>query len=144
MSSFNMYFYTEPSIPLTDSNGSLWPKGTVVEVPSLYYHQGLVDYLPSGEQILLHNSKRFRRAVASSPMEFSEGRPYVVKYVPKNFAEALRALQRAWSDIRRGLPWNGFDNCQDFVTRAFTGHNGSKGRNAIVGAGLVFGLLALL
>jgi hypothetical protein len=38
--------------------------------------------------------------------------------------------------VARGIKWTVADNCQDLVSRAVTGKNGSKTRDAVAVAGL--------
>jgi hypothetical protein len=40
------------------------------------------------------------------------------------------------NEVERGIPWTVVDNCEDLVSRAVTGHDGSPTRNALIGLGL--------
>ena len=128
----------------SDANGNPWPRGAVLRVPTLFDHEGVVGYHPwTGEQVMLQNSKRFRRKVATTPQQFNEGRPYVVVSVPSTPEEGVLIEQRAWADVQTGTAWGWFDNCQDFASRAVAGKNGSSTRNLFLGLTFLGGLLFL-
>src|ERR1700722_14843201 len=106
-------------------------------------HQGIVGYLPTGQQVILHKSKRFGRPVASPSQELESIKPAQVTRTPPDEQDGLRIQQNAWHLIRVGAPWTLLDNCQDFVSRCYTGQSGSETRTAWIAAG-AFGLLFLL
>lgn len=124
-----------------DQNGNPLPSGTVLRVPALYDHEGIVGYDAAGQQVMLHNSKRRGRAALTGPDEFNEGHPIVVVRGPQNPQQANRVVQKAWEDVQRQRPWSWFDNCQDFVSRAYDDQSGSMTRNFVVGGLIVAGLL---
>ncbi len=77
--------------------------------------------------------------------EFNNGHlQVVVSRNPRNSEHASLIVQRAWQDIQSGRRWTAFDNCQDFVSRAYEGKDGSMTRNAIFGALAVSGVLLAL
>ena len=93
----------------------------------------------SGQQVILHNSKKLGRSAMTPPEEFTNGACQIVrKRVPQSPVEAQAVVQRAWSDVQRGRTWTWFDNCEDFVNRAYTGQDGSPTRT-LVALGLLFG-----
>jgi len=113
-------------------------QATVVRVPSPINHVGIIAYDDLGQQIVLHNSKKRGYAAATSPDEFNDGNlQVVIDRPPASSVEGAEIVQRAWSDVQRGVRWSWFNNCQDFVNRAVQGRNGSPTRD------LVFGLCAL-
>lgn len=122
----------------TDQNGNPLPLGTAIDLQPHSPHAGIIGYLPDGRQVVGHNSKQHGRAVVSWPQDFNSGlRIRITRY-----AESPQHANRIWesviSDVNRGVPWRGGDNCQDLVSRAYTGANGSPTRDAI------FGLLAFV
>jgi hypothetical protein len=128
-----------------DQNGNPWPRGTVLEVPTLFDHQGIVDYDPwTGQQIMLHNSKKRRCAAVTRPPDFSEGRDYLAVFVPQDCEQGSLIVQEARREVELGVAWTVFDNCQDFVSRVLRGKNGSKTRDFIVGVGLALAILGSL
>jgi hypothetical protein len=124
-----------------DEYGRPWPAGTILRVPSLTNHTGAVGYHPStGLQVMLQNSKRYGRKVATRPEEFNEGRPYEVVSVPSTPEEGARIVQRAWSEVHTGGAWSWLDNCQDFTSRAVTGKSGSPTRDFLVIVAVLVGV----
>lgn len=128
-----------------DQFGNLLPEGTTLQVPSLVDHTGFVAYTQAGQQVMLHNSKKRRRAAMTTPEEFNDGNlPVVTVRFPQTPEEGALIVQRAWQDVQSGRRWTWFDNCQDFVSRALTGQNGSPTRNLLVGlfaVGFVFAVV---
>jgi hypothetical protein len=116
-------------------------RGTALQFGAV--HQGIVGYLPTGQQVILHKSKRFGRPVASPSEELESIKPAKVTRTPRNEQDGLRIEQNAWNLIRAGAPWTLLDNCQDFVSRCYTGQSGSETRTALLAAG-AFGVLLLL
>jgi len=124
-----------------DESGRPLPEGTVLRDPETH-HTGLIAYDQIGRQIALHLSKRLGRAVASPPEEMNDGiRPMVVDRYPQTPEEGSRAVQHAWAEVQRGVRWTWFNNCQDFVSRAYKGQSGSPTRDLIFGGLCVVGLL---
>jgi hypothetical protein len=123
---------------LLDEQGIPLPKGTVVVVG---IHVGVVGYLPTGGQVVGHNSKAHGKAVVSWPEEATGGQPFVY-YIPPSEQHGEQAWQSVLYDVRRGVLWAWFDNCQDLVSRACTGENGSPTRDNILGGLTLLGGLA--
>lgn len=125
-----------------DQFGVLFPEGTVLEVVSLERHQGVVAYTAMAQQVIIHNSKKLGRAVISWPNDLSDGKhEVIVNRTPLSPSEGGRIVQSANADVQRGVRWTPFDNCQDLVSRATTGKNGSPTRNILLGGALVLGIL---
>ena len=122
---------------LGDANRNPLPQGYAIKFPSLYDHEALIAYAWNGEQVLLEKSKKHRRPTFTSPEEY-RGVPFIISRIPTSPAHGVRIVQNASAEIEAsGAPWTLFDNCQDFVSRAYKGQNGSPTRD------LVFGLCAL-
>lgn len=130
-----MYIRPNQHQCLGDENGAPLPRGTAVALIPFPQHAGFVDYTIDGEQVVLHKSKRHKRAVVTWPEEFNEGRlRHRVLQFPENERQADEWLRRAYAD---DSPWTGADNCQDFVWQAITGRKKSPTRDAIIGLGAV-------
>lgn len=125
-------------MPFTDENGNLLPLGTAIDLQPRSPHAGIVGYQPSGEQVVGHNSKQHGRAVITWPEDFNNGLPVRIVAYPESDEHANQIWESVLSDVERGVPWRGGDNCQDLVSRAYSGHNGSPTRDA------VFGVLAVV
>ncbi len=121
------------------------PGGTALKDPRSL-HEGIVGYvLQTGQQVMLHKSPRIGRAAITQPSVFADGkRPLVRTRVPQSPAEAQAVLQRAVAEVQSGTPWTLFDNCEDFVSRAYTGQSGSPTRNAVLGILAVFVICAFV
>jgi hypothetical protein len=121
-----------------DQNGKPWPRASVVLPEAFPQHWGMLDYLPTGEQIVLHKSKKLGQAVVTWPHEYMDrpGRYRVL--VPRSDQQADEWLNGAYIGVEIGELWLPFDDCQDFISRAVTGHDGSPTRDGILSA-LVFG-----
>lgn len=119
---------------LVDEHGQLPPAGTVIGSQPRSPHVGLIGYDSLRHQFTSHNSKARGRCVVTWPEEFCEwGRlPVSVIRYPISAQEGVQIWENSLVDVRRGLLWSGFDNCQDFVSRAVTGRNGSPTRDAVV------------
>jgi hypothetical protein len=129
-----MYFSDDYQRPL--------PRGTALGFGQI--HQGVVSYLPSGQQVILNKSMKSKRPVVSPPEEFTGLAVRYVRPVPQTVVESLRIDLTAWNLVRAGAPWTIFDNCQDFVSLCYDGKPGSETRSAVVvGIGLFLGLLFL-
>jgi len=131
---------------IVDEHGRLLPMGAAIDLMPHSPHAGIVGYLETGQQVVAHNSKQHGRAVITLPEDFNNGGriPIRVTSLPKTFAEANRIWQSAVNDVSRGVRWFPADNCQDFVSRALTGHNGSPTRNALVGLAVLIAILGSL
>jgi len=129
-----------------DQTGKPLPGGTALGVPALNHHEGIVAYnSATGEQVMLHNSKKRGCAAMTVPEEFNNGHlPVVILRGPQNLEQATSVVRRAWQDVQSGRRWTVFDNCQDFVSRAYTGRSGSMTRTFIVGTAIAAGVLAAL
>jgi hypothetical protein len=107
------------------------PGGTVLKDPCSL-HEGIVAYaLPAGQQVILHKSPRLGRPAMTEPTQFVDGNCRLVrKKVPQSPAQANVVVQRAFAEVQSGgTPWTLWDNCEDFVSRAYTGQGGSETRN---------------
>ena len=115
-----------------DEFGQPLPGGTVLKDPRTL-HEGIVAYMQfTGQQVMLHKSPTIGRAAMTEPSQFSDGKSkLVITRRPQSPAEAEAIIQRAWAEIQRGSRWTIFDNCEDFVSRAYTGHSGSATRNFV-------------
>ena len=102
----------------------------------------IIDYAWNGEQVLLEQSKQHKKPRVASSEEYCDT-PFVISRVPTSPEHGLRIVQHAYAEIQAGAPWTAFDNCQDFVSRAYTGRNGSKTRNFVFGALAVVGLVGM-
>ena len=125
-----MFFVDEHNRPL--------PGGTALKDPCSWGHEGIVAYVGT-HQVMLHKPLSSGRPVMTSPSEFSNGKCKAVRTrTPQSASEGAAIVQRAWTEVQRGgTPWTVFDNCEDFVSRAYTGKGGSATRS------FVLGLLAL-
>lgn len=117
------------------------PRGTALQLGAV--HQGIVGRLPTGQQVILHKSKRFGRPVASPSEELESIKPVKVIRTPRSEQDGLRIEQNAWNLIQAGAPWTLLDNCQDYVSRCYTGQSGSETRSALLVASAL-GLLLVL
>lgn len=121
-----------------DVNVSPLPQGTAIKFPSLVRHEVIVAYDLYGQQLLLEKSKKFGRPTVTNPEEY-RGVPFVISRNPSSPAHGARIVEQAYAEIQAGgTPWTPFDNCQDFVSRAYAGRNGSETRNLVF-----FGVLAV-
>jgi len=122
----------------TDELGNFLPHGTIVDLQPRSPHTGIVGYDEFGTQVIAHNSKKFGHAVVSLPQDFNDASLQVRYTLPANDRDGWRIWQNAVSDVERGVRWSPWNNCQDFVSRAVSGQNGSPTRN------LLFGIAALI
>jgi len=131
-----MMFLDEFKLPL--------PGGTAIKDPCTK-HEGIVAYeRGTGRQLMLHNSPRIGQAALTEPSAFTDGKCKLLRTrVPQSPAESEAIVQRAWSEVQKGTRWTVFDNCEDFVSRAYTGKSGSATRNFCVGVAAVLGLCAI-
>ena len=100
------------------SIGGCCSRGCAIKFPSIYNHEALIDYAWNGEQVLLEKSKQRRKPTITNPEEY-RGVPFVISRVPTSPAHGLRIVQHAYAEIEAGALWTVFDNCQDFVSRAY-------------------------
>jgi hypothetical protein len=108
-------------------------------------HAGIIGYLETGQQVVAHNSKQHGRAVITLPEHFNDGHiPIRETSRPPTPLKADEIWQSAVNDVLRGVPWLPGDNCQDLVSRALTGHNGSPTRNVLVGLAVLIAVIASL
>jgi len=124
------------------------PDGTALEVvvpafPLPVPHQGILRREWNGQPWIDQNSKEHGRTTTTTYSDFSKGRSVRVIYIPQTREESMRITQNARNETARGIPWSVADNCQDFVSRAITGRNGSKSRDAAIG-GALLGLVVWL
>lgn len=132
------------SMILTDEYGIPLPKGTAIDLQPDSPHTGIIDYLATGEQVVIHNSKQHGRAVVTWPEEFNDSDipvRYIAVPLSDEFGEQI--CQNARYEVEHGVRWSPGDNCQDFVSRAYTGHNGSPTRDVIVGGLAIAGRILL-
>lgn len=103
-------------------------------------HQGIVAYLRDGRQVILNTSMKHGKPVVSAPEEFAGNKVRLVRPMPKTWEDSIRIQQNACNLLNEGAPWTIFNNCQDFVSRAYDGKPGSETRS-LAGAGLALGVL---
>jgi hypothetical protein len=135
-----MYVYQRPEIQLfTAPDGRPWPRGTAIALVPFPQHSGFIDYTLDGRQIMVHKSKK-HGAIVTRTTEFNpNGFAYRVVRVPASEQEAQEWLSFAYEAVERGDPWDGLDNCQDFVSQATDGRKGSPTRDGLIAAGLIAG-----
>jgi hypothetical protein len=121
-----MFFADEFNRPL--------PGGTALKDPCTL-HEGIVAYKRyTGEQVMIHKSPKIGRPAITHPSQFSDGKCKLFKTrSPQSAVQGEAIVQRAWSEVQRGTPWTLFDNCEDFVSKAYTGQSGSTTRNFVLG-----------
>jgi hypothetical protein len=125
---------------LVDANGYLLSQGTAIEFPTIFNHEAIIGYAWNGRQVLLEKSKKHRRPAITDPSEY-QGALYRISRSPQSPQHGYNIVQHAYAEVQAGGPWTLLDNCQDFVTRAYEGRNGSKSRNFAFGLALAVGLL---
>jgi hypothetical protein len=130
------YFY------FCDANNCPLAQGTAIKFPSLVQHEAIIDYAWNGQPVLLEKSKQHRKPRVASTEEYRNV-PFIISRVPSSPAHGLRIVQHAYAEIQAEAPWTAFDNCQDLVSRAYTGRNGSETRNFVFGALAVVGLVGM-
>jgi hypothetical protein len=128
---------------LRDEFGVPLPESAIIDFWPDSPHAAIIGYI-NGQQVIAHNSKDEMRCVLSWPEDVRKGMRFRMVAYPLSDAHAREIWQRALADIQSGVRWDGLDNCQDFVTRAYTGQNGSPGRDAILGVAAIFGVGALI
>lgn len=109
-----------------DGNGMPLPGGTALGFGPV--HQGIVAYLADRRQVILNTSLKHGKPVASAPEEFAADTVRIVRPIPQTWQESTRIQQNAWNLVNEGAPWSIFNNCQDFVSRSYSGKSGSETR----------------
>jgi hypothetical protein len=125
-----------------DANNCPLAQGTAIKFPSLVRHEAIIDYAWNGQQVLLEKSKKQKSPTVTSPEEY-RNIPFIISRIPASPEHGLRIVQHAYAEIQAAAPWTAFDNCQDFVSRAYTGRDGSETRNFVFGALAVLGLVGV-
>jgi hypothetical protein len=118
------------------------PDGTVLRTTAHwgglpFTHYGVVERASSGQVLIHHNSKKIGHAATTDLHAFSDGNLVFIDSIPPTPGEGWLRAQRAKADVDQGVPWTVVDNCEDFVSRAVTGHSGSPTRNAFLGLTLL-------
>jgi hypothetical protein len=123
-----------------DVNMNRLPQGTAIKFPSVVNHEAIIAYDFYGQQLLLEKSKKYGKPTITDPEEY-RGIPFVISRNPSSPGHGIRIVEHAYAEIQAGgTQWTPFDNCQDFVSRAYAGRNGSETRNLVLGA-LALGVL---
>ncbi|MHB8216243.1 MAG: hypothetical protein ACYDDS_09205 [Candidatus Sulfotelmatobacter sp.] len=118
--------------------------GTAVEDrTSPIHHQGIVAYR-NWDQVVIENSFRNRQAVVIPSIQFNGGKIAWVIRTPNDQWHGEQIVQRAYADVVAEVKWTPFNNCQDLVTRAYEGKNGSKTRNIVFGGLAAVAVIASL
>jgi hypothetical protein len=126
-----------------DGNMNPLPQGTAIKFPSVVNHEAIIAYDFCSQQVLLEKSKKYGKPTVTNPEEY-RGIPFVISRNPSSPAHGIRIVEHAYAEIQAGgTQWTPFDNCQDFVSRAYAGRNGSETRNFILGALAVAGLVGI-
>jgi hypothetical protein len=126
-----------------DANVNRLPQGTVIKFPAVVNHEAIVAYDCYGQQVLLEKSKKYGKPTVTNPEEY-RGIPFVISRNPSSPAHGVRIVKNAYAEIQAGgTQWTPFDNCQDFVSRAYAGRNGSETRNFVLGALALAGLVGI-
>jgi hypothetical protein len=132
--------YQQPFVYL-DQSGFPLAGGTAIEDrTTLVHHQGIIAYRDD-VQIVLESSFRHGGVVEIPSIEFNGGKIASVIRRPNDQWHGEQIIQKAWGDVLRGVRWSLLNNCQDFVSRAYDGKNGSKTRDAVVVGGLAVAAL---
>jgi hypothetical protein len=137
-----MYVHQLRKIPLfVATDGRPWPRGTAIALVPFPQHSGFIDYTLDGRQIMVHKSKK-RGAIVTWASEFNpNGFAYRVLRIPASEQQAEEWLSFAYAAVERGDPWDGLDNCQDFISEAADGRKGSPTRDGLIGTAAVAGVL---
>lgn len=124
-----------------DQSGFPLAGGTAIEDrTTLVRHQGVIAYR-NGDQVVIENSFRHRQAVVIPSIGFNEGKIAWIIRTPNDQRHGEQIVQRAYADVVAEVKWTPFNNCQDLVTRAYEGKNGSNTRDAAVVGGLAVAAL---
>jgi hypothetical protein len=127
---------------LGDENRVLLSHGTVVEFPSQFFHQAIVAYNVMGEQVLLEKTLLHGKPTITNP-EAYRNVAYTIARRPRSPQHAVAIINHALGEIEAGARWTIFDNCQDFVSRAYDGKGGSKTRTICLGAAAILGFVGI-
>jgi len=134
--------YQEPFV-YRDQFGFPLAGGTAIEDrTTLVRHQGIIAYC-NWNQVIIENSFRHRQAVVIPSIEFNGGKTAWIIRQPNDQWHGEQIVQRANADVVAGVKWTLLNNCQDLVTRAYEGKNGSKTRDVVMLGGLAAALIAL-
>jgi hypothetical protein len=126
-----------------DAKVNRLPQGTAIKFPAVVNHEAIVAYDVYGQQVLLEKSKKYGKPTVTNPEEY-RGIPFVISRNPSSPAHGVRIVKHAYAEIQAGgTQWTPFDNCQDFVSRAYAGRNGSETRNFVLGALALAGLVGI-
>lgn len=119
-------------------------EGTAISFPSYYDHEVIICYAWNGQQFVLEKSKRIGKPTITDP-EVYRGVPFVISRSPRSAEHGSQIVRNGLAEVQSGgKPWSIFDNCQDFVSRAYDRRNGSKSRSVAVGVAAVVGIAAML
>jgi hypothetical protein len=114
-----------------DANGLPLVAATAIKFSTYYNHEAIIAYTHGGQQVLLEKSKKHKKPLIGNPEEY-RGLPYVISRAPSSPAHAMSILQHACAEIDEGKPW---------VSRSYSGKNGSQSRNVAVGLATALGIL---
>jgi hypothetical protein len=135
--------YQEPFV-YCDQFGIPLAGGTAIEDrTTLIHHQAIIAYR-YGEQVVIENSFRHRQAVVIPSIQFNGGKIAWPVRRPNDQRHGEQIVQRACADVDAEVKWTPFNNCQDLVTRAYEGKNGSKTRNIVLGGLAAVAVIASL
>ena len=128
---------------LVDANMNRLPQGTAIKFPSVANHEAIIAYDFYGQQVLLENSKKYGKPTVTNPEEY-RGIPFEISRSPSSPAHGPQIVERAYAEIQREeTKWTLLNNCQEFVSRAYVGRNGSDTRNFVLGALALAGLVGI-
>jgi len=126
-----------------DVNMNRLPQGMAIKFPPVVNHEAIIAYDFYNQQVLLEKSKKYGKPTVTNPEEY-RGIPFVISRNPSSPAHGIQIVERAYAEIQSGgTKWTPLDNCQDFVTRAYAGRNGSETRNFVLGALALAGLVGI-
>jgi hypothetical protein len=77
-------------------------------------------------------------------IQFNGGKIAWPVRTPNDQRHGEQIVQRACADVDAEVKWTPFNNCQDLVTRAYEGKNGSKTRNIVLGGLAAVAVIASL
>ena len=127
-----------------DQSGFPLAGGTAIEDrTTLIHHQALIAYR-YGEQVVIENSFRHRQAVVIPSIQFNGGKIAWPVRTPNDQRHGEQIVQRAYADVVAEVKWTVLNNCQDLVTRAYEGKNGSNTRNIVLGGLAAVAVIASL
>jgi hypothetical protein len=128
---------------LVDVDMNHLPQGVAVKFPSVANHEAIIAYDFYGQQVLLENSKKYGKPTVTNPEEY-RGIPFEISRRPSSTAHGVQIVERAYAEIQsEGTKWTLLNNCQDFVSRAYAGRNGSETRSFVLGALALAGLVGI-